>query len=257
MSETLAATLAQDIAALPWQERIDALADYTSRRMCCSTSFSLEDQVLTHLIAVSGLPIEVFTLDTGRLPEETYDTFHRTQRAYPGLAIRSYSPQPQALAALVQRQGINGFYDGIEQRKACCHVRKVEPLNQALAGAGIWISGLRREQSPARADTPFASYDHTRDLVHLHPLADVSEAEIRAFLTTHHIPYNPLQDAGYASLGCAPCTRAIRPDEPLRAGRWWWEQDSQQECGLHVVDGKFVRANKDADIAEEGPLHAQ
>lgn len=234
-------SLLDTLTSLPWQQRLAWLGAQPGTSAAFSTSFSLEDQAITHVIATRNMPIRVFTLDTGRMFEQTYATFQRTRDAYPALAIETYYPDSTALEALVARQGINGFYDSKEARLACCHVRKVEPLERALKSVTHWISGLRREHSDHRADLPVAEMDSGRGILKLYPLIDVEESEIRAYIDAHRIPYNSLHDEGFPSIGCAPCTRAVAPGEHPRSGRWWWESEGAQECGLHLVDGKLVR----------------
>ncbi len=198
-----------------------------------TTSLGAEDQVITHLIARHQLPVHLATLDTGRLFDETYQLLQRTETRYK-LRIAVYYPDTSALETLVSTQGINGFYDSVDNRKRCCHVRKVQPLQRALAGAQVWITGLRKEQSENRSDLPPVEWDASHGLYKVHPLLDWTDAQLWAYIKAEHIPYNPLHDNGYPSIGCAPCTRAVLPGEPTRAGRWWWEQ-SAQECGLHAV----------------------
>lgn len=173
------------------------------------------------------------TLQTGRLFPETLELLATTEQRY-RLSIKRFEPKPSDVKAYVERYGLNGFYDSIEARKACCHVRKVVPLGQALAGADAWITGLRRDQSDSRSAIPFAAWDDARGLIKLNPLADVTSERLNALIAAHAIPTNPLHARGYPSIGCEPCTRAIKPGEPERAGRWWWEKDSRQECGLHL-----------------------
>lgn len=206
-----------------------------------STSFSYEDQLITYVIARHNLPISLFTLDTGRLFEETHDVFQRTREAYPHLIIDTYFPDAAQVQALLKKQGTNGFYDSKDNRLACCHVRKVEPLGRALKGADIWISGLRREHSANRDELPVAEMDEARGILKVYPLIDMDEQTLITLVKQLNIPYNSLHDKGFPSIGCAPCTRAVGPGEDARAGRWWWEQDSAQECGLHMVDGKLMR----------------
>ncbi|MGB1539992.1 MAG: phosphoadenylyl-sulfate reductase, partial [Rickettsiales bacterium] len=184
---------------------------------------------------------------TGRLFEETYTLLQQTVDSY-GVPIRAYYPDPLALETFVNEQGINGFYNSVENRKACCFIRKVEPLARALDGVDIWISGLRREHSDHRQDLPVAEWDAANNLIKFYPLIDVSEEAVKSYIATHNIPYNPLHDQGFPSIGCAPCTRAIGVGEHPRAGRWWWEQ-GEQECGLHVKDGKLVRKPARDDYA--------
>lgn len=191
--------------------------------------------MLTHLIFENALPFEVVTLDTGRLFPETYALWQKTEERY-GRRIKAKYPQADALEALVDDQGIDGFYFGTDMRKACCGVRKVEPLGRALHGAGAWVTGLRRDQSPNRERLDFVSFDAARGLVKANPLFDWTREDIRLFTERHDVPVNALHAQGFLSIGCAPCTRALRPGEPERAGRWWWEDETRKECGLHVDD---------------------
>ena len=178
--------------------------------------------------------IEVATLDTGRLFPETYALWAQTERRY-GRRIRALFPRQDDVEALVRHQGINGFYDSRAARTACCGVRKVEPLERALAGARAWIAGLRAEQSAHRRDMALVAADTERGLIKLNPLFDWTRAQLLDFIDAHGVPINPLHAQGFASIGCAPCTRALRPGEPERAGRWWWEDENKRECGLHLV----------------------
>jgi phosphoadenosine phosphosulfate reductase len=197
-----------------------------------ASSFGAEDMVLTDLIARHALPIRVFTLDTGRLPDETYALIDRVREHY-GLAIDVYYPDGRALEAYVRDSGINAFYRGIELRQGCCAIRKSEPLARALAGKRAWVTGLRRAQSPTRGEVGVEEIDATHNIAKFNPLAAWSESDVWGYLRAHRVPYNPLHDRGYPSIGCAPCTRAIEPGEDIRAGRWWWEQPVHKECGLH------------------------
>ncbi|MBV8938472.1 MAG: phosphoadenylyl-sulfate reductase [Alphaproteobacteria bacterium] len=240
-SEALAQQLNAQLTPLPWQERLRALAAHPELHTAFSTSFSLEDQAITHSIATNALPFRIFTLDTGRLFEQVHDVHRKTRERY-GLVIETYFPAREAVEAFVNTQGINGFYHNVENRLSCCHIRKVEPLNRALAGTDIWISGLRREHSAHRATLPVVEWDAGHRVIKCYPLVEMSEEEVRAFLYAYEVPYNPLYDQGYPSIGCAPCTRAVAAGEPARSGRWWWEQEGTQECGLHVKDGKLVAA---------------
>ncbi|MEM6602763.1 MAG: phosphoadenylyl-sulfate reductase [Pseudomonadota bacterium] len=209
-------------------------------RVTFSTSFGLEDQYLSYLIADSTIDIDIFTLDTGRIFSETYQLWRQTEDEY-GIKIRGYYPERHDLQDYEEQYGINGFYGSVEGRQACCKIRKIIPLLNAIQGYDYWISGLRRAQSDNRKDLPFAEYDASNDIIKLYPLADVSDAALERVIATHQIPVNPLHEKGYASIGCAPCTRAIKKGEHPRAGRWWWEQGAQ-ECGLHFVRGKMVRS---------------
>jgi phosphoadenosine phosphosulfate reductase len=210
-----------------------------------STSFSFEDQALTHVIAEERLPIRLFTLDTGRLFEETHKLHQETRDLY-GLAIETFYPDAEQVQAFVAQNGINGFYNSVENRKACCHIRKVEPLKRALKGVDIWISGLRREHSESREQLGCTEWDSTHRVVKFYPLIDVGSEDLWAFIRANKIPFNPMHERGFPSIGCEPCTRAIQPGESPRAGRWWWEKNGEQECGLHMQDGKLVRAKMDA-----------
>ena len=194
-------------------------------------SFGAEDMVLLDAIARNAKTIEVFTLDTGRLPEETQTLLEAARDKYP-IAIRTYFPEASAVEAWVAQNGPNAFYKSIAQRKQCCEIRKIEPLRRALAGKKSWITGLRREQSQARQTLELEAWDDANGLTKINPLVDWTNDEVWAYIRTHDVPYNALHDRGYPSIGCAPCTRAIQPGEDIRAGRWWWESSSK-ECGLH------------------------
>lgn len=244
--EGLSKIFASELVNLPWEERLRKITANRTRHVVFSTSFSLEDQAITHAIAKFDLPVRIFTIDTGRLFGETYDTFQKTQETYFSLSIETFFPNTNSLEKLVSKNGINGFYNSVENRESCCFVRKVEPLNRALDGAELWISGLRREHSSSRESLPVAEYDVGRNIIKIYPLIDVAEEEIKAYIQANGIPYNPLHDQGFPSIGCAPCTRAIQPGENARAGRWWWEQKNEQECGLHIKDGKLVRIKQAA-----------
>ncbi|MDR9499751.1 MAG: phosphoadenylyl-sulfate reductase [Hydrogenovibrio sp.] len=200
-----------------------------------STSLSLEDQIITHVIFTQQLPIEVFTLETGRLFPETLQLIDITESRY-GQKINRYYPNKNAVEAYIHQHGLNGFYDSVENRKRCCHIRKVSPLNHALQGVDIWLTGLRHEQSTFRENLPLFENDDEHQLVKFNPLLDWTLNQVKTFIDQHQIPYNPLHNLGYPSIGCEPCTRAIKPGENVRAGRWWWENEEvwNQECGLHV-----------------------
>lgn len=198
-----------------------------------STSFGAEDMVVLDLIRRHALPIEIFTLDTGRLPEETYRLMQRVEERY-GRCFETYFPDASAVQQLVSRDGINGFYQSVEKRKACCAVRKLEPLARALAGKRAWVTGLRAQQSVTRAELAPREWDAQWNVEKFNPLADWSEADVWDYIRGRDVPYNELHDRFYPSIGCAPCTRAITPGEDLRAGRWWWERPESKECGLHA-----------------------
>ena len=216
-----------------------------------ASSLAAEDMVLTDLILQAKLPIRVFTLQTGRLHKETLAVLDAVREHY-GVDIEQYTPDTAAVEAYVNTHGANAFYESIELRKACCHIRKVEPLNRALAGNKAWITGQRRAQSSTRNDLAVQEDDTAHSMQKFNPLADWSEDDVWHYIRSQHVPYNALHDRGYPSIGCEPCTRAIQPGEDIRAGRWWWEQEHQKECGLHVItnsDGttRLVRASVQAN----------
>ena len=222
--------------------RLQQLRRQTSGRIVFTTSFGIEDQLIAHHVFTQDLAIDVVTLDTGRLFPSTYKLWQQTEERY-GTRIRSYHPDAGAVAAMVADAGINGFYHSKEARVACCSVRKVEPLGRALAGAAAWVTGLRADQSGQRASVPFTVFDEERNLIKVAPLFDRTRAEVAAECAALGVPVNELHAKGFLSIGCEPCTRALRPGEPERAGRWWWENDASKECGLHVgAEGRLVRA---------------
>lgn len=210
------------------------LAGQFAGRTVFSTSFGLEDQAITHLIFSNQLPIRVFTLDTGRNFQETYATWARTLERYQQ-PIGVFYPRAAAVEALLAEKGPNSFYHSVENRRECCHIRKVEPLRRALKDQQVWITGIRAEQSPNRHDMSALEWDEAHQLLKFHPLFDWTFQQVQDYVRQHNIPYNPLHDKGFVSIGCAPCTRAIRAGEDFRAGRWWWEDASKKECGLHVA----------------------
>jgi len=195
-------------------------------------SFGAEDMVVLDAIAKSARRIEVFTLDTGRLPEETHALLETVRNKYP-IAIRTYFPDAIAVQTWVEQNGPNGFYRSVAQRQQCCHIRKVEPLKRALVGKKSWITGLRREQSAARQTLELEAWDEANGLLKINPLLDWTTEAVWAYIRTNDVPYNALHDRAYPSIGCAPCSRAVHPGEDSRAGRWWWESSSK-ECGLHL-----------------------
>jgi len=200
-----------------------------------ASSFGAEDMVLTELIASEFSGIQIFTLDTGRLPKETISLMHNAQAHY-DVAFSVYRPQAGAVDAYVKEHGANAFYESVDLRKACCGIRKVEPLGRALVGKKAWLTGLRREQAPSRRDLGEQEFDADHGLAKFNPLIDWTNDDVWAFIRANDVPYNALHDRGYPSIGCEPCTRAVKPGEDPRAGRWWWENatSGQQECGLHV-----------------------
>lgn len=214
------------------QEGLQLLSQRWGDRAVFSTSFGMEDQVITHMIASGGLHIGVFTLDTGRLFPETYSVWNWTREKL-GVHIHAYAPDMQRLEDLVSAKGPNSFYDSVENRKECCHIRKVEPLIRALAGRAVWVTGIRAEQSENRADLKVVEWDNARAILKYNPLLHWSWEQVRAYINEHNVPYNALHDRDFPSIGCAPCTRAVKPGEDSRSGRWWWEDTTKKECGIH------------------------
>ena len=219
-------------------DTVTRLRDIASRYApaVLASSFGAEDMVLIDLIARHALPIGIFTLDTGRLPEETLALIERTRERY-NMPVVVYAPDTRRLEAFVGENGVNAFYRSVELRKECCVVRKTEPLKRALAGKGAWITGLRRAQSASREAVAFEEVDSVHGIPKFNPLADWSTDDVWQYLRDHRVPYNALHDRGFPSIGCAPCTRAVAPGEDIRAGRWWWEAEEHKECGLHRRPG--------------------
>jgi phosphoadenosine phosphosulfate reductase len=230
--DAIARRLTAGFASLDLVSRLAEARRAIAGRLVFTTSFGLEDQAMTHAILSQDLAIDIVTLDTGRLFLQTYALWSETEAHY-GRRIRAFYPERASVEAFVAQHGIDGFRASIAARQACCAARKVEPLGRALDGASGWITGVRAEQSWERATTPYAAVDAARGLIKLNPLLDWNRESVVDFVRQHGIPYNPLHDEGFLSIGCAPCTRAVRPGEPERAGRWWWEQEDKKECGLH------------------------
>ena len=199
-----------------------------------STSFGIEDQVITHMLAEEKSKIAIFTLDTGRLFPETYYVWNRTLDLYK-LNIKAYYPNTEVIENLLEKKGPSSFYNSVEDRKECCHIRKIEPLKRAIAGYQIWITGIRAEQSQNRDQMEFIEWDDVNKILKIHPLFNWTLKEVEKYLKDNFVPYNPLHDKGFVSIGCQPCTRAVNEGEDFRAGRWWWEDKSKKECGLHVT----------------------
>jgi phosphoadenosine phosphosulfate reductase len=220
---------------------LDLLAEAAHQQPAAfSTSFGAEDMVLLDLIRRYPMPIDIFTLDTGRLPEETHQLMQRVEERY-GRCVTVYFPDAQQVARLVAEDGVNGFYDSVDKRRACCAVRKSEPLARALSGKKTWVTGLRAAQSVTRGQLAAREHDAGRALTKFNPLHDWSEDDVWTYIRAHDVPYNELHDRFYPSIGCAPCTRPITPGEELRAGRWWWESAATKECGLHLRQPAAVR----------------
>ena len=214
-------------------ESLIALEKQFSGAITFSTSFSFEDQViLHHILTTIPASVKVFTLDTGRLFPETYAVWSSTNARY-NTSIKAYFPKNDLLETFIQENGPNSFYESVENRKSCCHIRKVEPLQRALKGNNVWITGLRAEHSPARQDLQIIEWDEVNKIIKYNPLLHWSTNDVKDYIDTNNIPYNSLHDKGFISIGCAPCTRAIKENEDFRAGRWWWEDNSKKECGLH------------------------
>ena len=227
------ANLEKELLSRNLPERIQCIAEYfAGEKIVFSSSFGQEDQAITQAIASTKSNIEIFTLDTGRQFQESYELMDLTIKKY-GISIQTFFPSTSAVEKLVAEKGFNSFYTSVENRKECCFVRKMEPLSRALQGAKVWITGLRAEQSENRADMPILEWDESRQLFKINPLIDWDFSTLEKYLTDHKIPQNPLHKKGFISIGCAPCTRAISEGEHPRAGRWWWE-NSQKECGLHA-----------------------
>jgi phosphoadenosine phosphosulfate reductase len=219
-------------ANLSAREIIEKALALFGNKITFATSLGAEDQVITYMISKIDNSANIITLDTGRVFPETYDLLHRTVNRY-GIAIKSYYPDTTQVEEMVNTKGINLFYESIENRKLCCHVRKIVPLRRALQGMDAWITGLRREQSVTRTDLKVVEWDAANGLIKINPLLEWSETQVWDFIKSNDIPYNKLHDQGFPSIGCQPCTRAIEKGEDLRAGRWWWEMPDSKECGLH------------------------
>jgi phosphoadenosine phosphosulfate reductase len=240
---TIADGIVERFPALDLFERLAAIRAEVPGRLVFTTSFGLEDQAIAHAIFAQALAIDVATLDTGRLFPETCDVWAQTERRY-GVRVLAFAPEHNALEALIAGQGIDGFRSSVEARLDCCAVRKVAPLARALDGSAAWITGLRADQSADRAQVLSAVFDEQRRLLKVNPLFDWTRERTREFVRAHDVPCNALHERGFLSIGCAPCTRAVLPGEPERAGRWWWEQSQNKECGLHVAhDARATSAN--------------
>ncbi|MEO8108945.1 MAG: phosphoadenylyl-sulfate reductase [Ginsengibacter sp.] len=225
--------LSAQVNALSIEEMLFELVNKFPGQVTFSTSFSFEDQAVTHKILKNNFPVSIFTLDTGRLFPETYSVWNSTNENF-HTKVKAYYPDQSLLQNFVAEKGPNSFYESVENRKSCCYIRKVEPLKRALKGNVVWVTGLRAEHSESRHDMPQIEWDEGNQVIKYHPILHWSTEEVKKYINENNIPYNPLHDRGFVSIGCAPCTRAIRPGESFRAGRWWWEDNSKKECGLHV-----------------------
>jgi phosphoadenosine phosphosulfate reductase len=217
----------------PVVEQLRTAAELFPGKIVFTTSFGVEDQVITHLIFGNDIPIEVITLDTGRLFPETYKVFSETIRKY-GKKIHVYFPDPVQVEAMLTEKGPFSFYYSKENRLECCKIRKVVPLNRALQGKACWISGIRADQSENRGQMTWLEFDQEKKLYKFYPIFDWSFDMVEDFIRKNNVPYNVLHDQGFKSIGCQPCTRAIREGEDFRSGRWWWETNSEKECGCHL-----------------------
>ena len=224
--------LNQQFASLSLEKAFETLSTLGFKNIAFSTSLGQEDQVLTDVIFKNNHPIKVFTLDTGRLFEQTYDILDKTQKKY-NKSISSFAPDNDELEALLDSKGPYSFYDSIENRKECCSIRKINPLQKALKGVDLWITGLRASQSNSRSTLSFFSYDDAFGLPKFNPLVNWTLEEVENYLEQNNVPQNSLHKKGFVSIGCEPCTRAVKPGEDIRSGRWWWEE-SKKECGLHL-----------------------
>lgn len=214
-------------------QALQVLAERFPGKLTFSTSFSIEDQVIAHDILNNKIAVSIFTLDTGRLFAETYSVWTRTNEKY-STKIKAFYPDKTFLEGYLNQKGPNAFYESVENRKECCHLRKVEPLKRALKGQSVWVTGLRAEHSPERKNLHLLEWDEGNQLIKFNPLLHWTMEEVREYINKHDIPYNILHDRGFVSIGCAPCTRAIKAGEDFRAGRWWWEDTTKKECGLHT-----------------------
>jgi phosphoadenosine phosphosulfate reductase len=232
-ADILNSNLNDEISRMSIVDSLHLFTELFPGQVCFSTSFSLEDQVILHHIVSESLPVSIFTLDTGRLFTETYAVWTATREKY-GIAIQAYNPNTTLLETYINQKGPNAFYESVENRKACCYIRKVEPLKRALAGQKVWITGIRAEHSDNRSQLHLLEWDEGNQLNKYNPLLQWKQEEIRNYIFENNVPYNILHDRGFVSIGCQPCTRAIRPGEGFRAGRWWWEQADKKECGIHA-----------------------
>jgi len=235
-SKELIDNLNLKFANIPLNDILTYFISEFKGRIALSSSMGAEDQILTQMVAGIDPKAKIFTLDTGRMFPETYELVERTNARYK-INIKIYFPDREQVEQMVNEKGINLFYESIENRKQCCHIRKIEPLKRALQGLDIWISGLRRSQSVTRTDLQLVEWDENFGLIKLNPLINWTEGQTRAYINENNIPYNKLHDQGFPSIGCQPCTRAVESGEDVRAGRWWWELPQHKECGLHVKEG--------------------
>jgi phosphoadenosine phosphosulfate reductase len=221
------------LKGLTIEDQLKKLSIFFPGKMIFTTSLGIEDQVITHKIFTNNIDIKVITLDTGRLFPQTYDVLSNTIIRY-NKTINIYFPEYEAIEKMVTEKGPLSFYQSVENRKECCSLRKVVPLNRALTGMECWISGIRADQSDNRNQMDWLEYDESKKMFKFYPLLDWSYEDVKSFVKENNVPYNTLHDKGYVSIGCEPCTRAVKHGEDFRAGRWWWENDGPKECGLHA-----------------------
>lgn len=233
MTKIEIAQLNEEFADTAPEALLKYFLDRYGDRIALSSSLSIEDQVLTDVILRLKPDARIFTLDTGRLFPETYSLIDRTNMHY-DIRLEIFFPDYREVEQLVAECGMNGFYESLENRRRCCRVRKIEPLRRAFRTLDVWICGLRREQSVTRGDVQLVEWDEANGLVKLNPLIGWHEEQVWEYIRKNHVPYNKLHDAGFPSIGCQPCTRAVQPGEDIRAGRWWWESPDHKECGLHL-----------------------
>jgi phosphoadenosine phosphosulfate reductase len=225
--------LKNKLSGLALEEKLRKLVSLFPGKVIFTTSLGIEDQVITHIIFTNNIDIKVITLDTGRLFPQTYDVFSSTIIRY-NRKINVYFPEYEAVEKMVTEKGPLSFYQSVENRKECCSIRKVVPLNRALEGMEVWISGIRADQSENRNHMDWIEFDENKKLYKYYPLFNWSFDEVKSFVKENNVPYNTLHDKGYVSIGCEPCTKAVRPGDDFRSGRWWWENDGGKECGLHI-----------------------
>jgi phosphoadenosine phosphosulfate reductase len=231
--------LADLISKLNATDALKALSSLTQHKAVFSSSLGLEDMVLTNIIFSENLNIDVFTLDTGRLFPETYSLLSAIQNKNHN-KIKVFYPQHSSLQHFVEQKGINAFYDSIDNRLTCCNIRKVEPLKRALSGYTVWLTGIRASQSGNRVNMPMVEWDDVNEIIKIHPILNWTLEDTQNYLKQNNVAYNPLHDRGFVSIGCQPCTRAVQAGEDFRAGRWWWEDTSKKECGLHVTKNELI-----------------
>lgn len=232
VSKEIIDTLNERFASSSPQEVLEYFLKEYEGRIALSSSLSIEDQVLTHMIVQINPKTRIFTLDTGRLFPQTYQLIDSTNLTY-NIKIEVFFPDYHEVQKMVKEEGINLFYNSIESRHRCCAIRKLEPLRRAFKGLDVWICGLRHQQSVTRKDMKLVEWDDMHGLIKINPLINWTEDEVREYIHEYHVPYNRLFDKGFPSIGCEPCTRAVKPGDDPRSGRWWWEAPDKRECGLH------------------------